>query len=98
MHYDPIKNIFADTVRKFPFLRILFYKTLDLMFLRSWYVRRELRELRKRFGVANIDIYDAGSGFGQYTYFMAAKLNPCNIYSVDVKEDWINDCRDFFNR
>jgi SAM-dependent methyltransferase len=98
MHYDPIKNIFADTIRKFPFLRILFYKTLNIMFLRSWYVRRELRELRKRLGSTNIDIYDAGSGYGQYTYFMATKLNPCNILSVDVKEDWINDSRDFFNR
>jgi SAM-dependent methyltransferase len=98
MHYDPIKNIFANTIRKFPFLRILFYKTLDLMFLRSWYVRRELRELRKHFGSAYIDIYDAGSGFGQYTYFMSKKLNPCSIFSVDVKKDWINDCRDFFNR
>jgi len=68
------------------------------MFLRSWYVRRELREIRKRFGVSNIDIYDAGSGFGQYTYFMATKLKPCNILSVDVKEDWINDCRDFFSQ
>jgi SAM-dependent methyltransferase len=68
------------------------------MFLRSWYVRRELRELRKRFGSANIDIYDAGSGFGQYTYFMSKELNPCTIFSVDVKEDWINDCRDFFNQ
>ena len=98
MHYDPIKNIFANTIRKFPFLRILFYKVLDLMFLRSWHVRRELRELRKIFGITNINIYDAGAGFGQYTYFMATKLNPCNILSVDVKEDWINDCRDFFNQ
>ena len=98
MHYDPIKNIFANTIRKFPFLRILFYKTLDLMFLRSWYVRRELRELRNIFGSANIDIYDAGSGYGQYTYFMSKKLNPCKILSVDVKEDWINDCKNFFKQ
>lgn len=98
MYYDPIKNIFADTIRKFPFLRILFYKILDLMFLRSWYVRRELRELRTKFGHSKIEIFDAGSGFGQYTYFMATKLNPCNIFAVDVKEDWINDCSDFFKR
>ena len=68
------------------------------MFLRSWYVRRELTELRGKFGNANIDIYDAGSGFGQYTYFMANKLKQCKIFSVDVKEDWINDCREFFKQ
>jgi SAM-dependent methyltransferase len=96
MYYDPIKNVFANTIRKFPSLRIFFYKTLDLMFLRSWYVRRELKNIRKQFGELNISIYDAGSGFGQYTYFMAMKLNPCNIFSVDVKEDWINDCRNFY--
>lgn len=68
------------------------------MFLRSWYVRRELKELRTKFGNSKIEIYDAGSGFGQYTYFMSTKLKPCNIISVDVKEDWINDCRNFFNK
>lgn len=96
MYYDPIKNVFAVTIKKFPFLRILFYKLLDIMFLRSWYVRRELKLLRKKFNSEKIDIYDAGSGFGQYTYFMAKKLSPCNIHSVDVKEDWVNDCRQFF--
>jgi SAM-dependent methyltransferase len=98
MYYDPIKNIFANTIRKFPFLRILFYKTLDLMFLRSWYVRRELKDIRQQFGDLDINIYDAGSGFGQYTYFISKKLVPCNIFSVDVKEDWINDCRKFFSQ
>jgi SAM-dependent methyltransferase len=98
MYYDPIKNIFANTIRKFPFLRILFYKFLDLMFLRSWFVRRELKEIRNQFGDKNISIYDAGSGFGQYTYFITIKLIPCTVLSVDVKEDWINDCRNFFSQ
>lgn len=98
MYYDPIKNIFAETIRKLPFLRILFYKILDLMFLRSWYVRRELKELREKFSNTKIDIYDAGSGFGQYTYFMSKKLNPYNIFSVDVKQDWVNDCKNFFKQ
>jgi len=98
MYYDPIKNIFANTIRKFPFLRILFYKVLDLMFLRSWYVRRELKKLRRKFGSSTLEIYDAGSGFGQYTYFMSKKMNPSKIFSVDVKEDWIADCRKFFSK
>jgi SAM-dependent methyltransferase len=68
------------------------------MFLRSWYVRRELRELRNKLGEKNIDIYDAGSGFGQYTYFMANHLTPCDILAVDVKKDWIDDCKDFFSK
>ena len=67
------------------------------MFLRSWYVRRELKKIRNTFGEKKINIYDAGSGYGQYTYFMSKKLQPCEIYSVDVKTDWINDCREFFS-
>jgi len=98
MYYDPIKNIFANTVRKFPFLRILFYKLLDLMFLRSWFVRRELKAIRKKFGSQKIKIYDAGSGYGQYSYFISKNMMPCEIYSVDIKEDWIEDCKKFFSQ
>lgn len=97
MHYDPIKNVFAGIIKKFPSLRIIFYKILNLMFLRSWYVRRELKALRKKFGDDEITIYDAGSGFGQHTYFMAKKLSPCKIYSVDVKVNWIKESKEFFN-
>ncbi len=98
MYYDPIKNIFAKIIKKFSVLRILFYKTLDLMFLRSWYVRRELKKLRKKFGKKEISIYDAGTGYGQYTYFMSKKLKPNNIYAVDIKDDWIKDCKEFFTK
>ena len=98
MQYDPIKDIFASILRKFPFLRVLFYKLLDLMFLRSWYVRRELLRIRNVFGKKEISIYDAGSGYGQYTYFMIKHLKPCTVYSVDIKEKWINDSMEFFNQ
>ena len=98
MYYDPIKNIFANTIRKYPLLRILFYKILDLMFLRSWFVRRELKEIRKKFRDKKIKIYDAGSGYGQYSYFMSKHMMPSQIYSIDVKEDWVKDCKNFFKQ
>lgn len=98
MHYDPIKNIFASLIRKIPLLRIIFYKLLDLFFLRSWYVRRELKNLRLNFGDKIIEVYDAGTGFGQYSYFMSKKLFPANILSVDIKADWINDAKEFFSK
>ena len=98
MLYDPIKNIFASAIKRFPFLTVLFYKTLDAMFLRSWYVRRELKKLRNEFGTKEISIYDAGTGYGQYSYFMATKLQPDSIYAVDIKEEWINNSRTFFSQ
>lgn len=97
MHYDPIKNIFAGWIKRIPFLRVVFYKMLDIMFLRAWYVRRELKKLRMLLGNKEISIYDAGTGYGQYAYFMAQHLKPNNIYAIDVKEEWIRDSREFFS-
>lgn len=98
MYYDPVKNIFAAVIKKLPFLRIIFYKLLDMMFLRSWYVRRELKQIREIFGSRHIEILDAGAGYAQYTYFMAKKLQPNTILAVDVKKDWIRDSQEFFKR
>jgi len=98
MHYDPIKEIFARIIDKSPMLRILFYKILNLMFLRSWYVKRELKELRKVFGNKKIRIYDAGTGYGQYSYFMSKNLQPNDIFAVDIKEEWIKSCKSFFEK
>ncbi len=98
MYYDPIKDIFASIIRKFPYFRIIFYKTLNIMFLRSWHVRRELKNIRTVTDKKELSIYDAGTGYGQYSYFMAKKLQPNNIYAVDVKENWIKDCKAFFKQ
>lgn len=98
MYYDPIKNIFALVIKKIPVLRIIFYKLLDLMFLRSWYVRRELKEIRKIAKARTLNILDAGTGYAQYTYFMTTRLKPCRIHAVDVKKEWINDAASFFKQ
>lgn len=98
MYYDPIKNIFAKLINYHPYLRILFYNILDIMFLRSWYVRREVIKIRKQLGRKKINIYDAGTGYGQYVYFMHKKLQPCSIHAVDVKRSWINDSILFFRK
>jgi len=97
MKYDPIKKIFGDVVRKRPVLRVTFYKLLGLMFLREWHVKRELRQILSD-GDHDIEVYDAGSGFGQYSYFIARHFPRTHIYAVDVKEEQINDCRIFFTR
>ena len=95
MKYDPIKDIFGKTVRHSPVLRIAFYKLLGMMFLREWHVKRQLRRLLKGKGNGT-HVYDAGSGFGQYSYFIAKSFPDVSIYAVDVKEDQIEDCSRFF--
>lgn len=65
------------------------------MFLREWYVKRKLKELKRN---SPQSILDAGCGFGQYSYFIAKKFRDAKITSVDVKEDYIEDCRYFFEK
>lgn len=97
MHYDPVKDIFASFIRRMPFLRKLFYKILDIIFLRSWYARREIRLAVKEIGKNEFSVYDAGTGFGQYSYFIAKKFPHTSIRAIDVKEEYISDCKEFFN-
>ncbi|HTX18824.1 MAG TPA: class I SAM-dependent methyltransferase [Bacteroidota bacterium] len=96
MHYDPIKNVIGNVARSSPLVRRFFYTILGLMFLREWYVKRALRNLlggkKERFSM-----FDAGSGFGQYTYYCAKHFPNADIYAVDVKEEQIADCRTFFS-
>ena len=44
MQYDPIKRRLGHLFNRTPTLRILFYRLLDLLLLRSWHIRRELKE------------------------------------------------------
>lgn len=96
MQYDPIKNIFGNIVNQNPFLRKIFYKILGIMFLREWYVKRKLISLLKKSNKP-LQIYDAGCGFGQYSYFIATHFPDVSIYGIDLKEDQIKACSAFFN-
>jgi SAM-dependent methyltransferase len=95
MHYDPIKRSLGGVFNSTPFLRKLFYFLLDVLLLRSWHIRSELRKIN-RSGVKNI--LDAGSGFGQYSFWMTKKFSQAEILAVDVKEEQVADCNAFFNR
>ncbi len=96
MKYDPVKKVFGDIVSDNSFFRKIFYWLLDLMFLRSWHVRKKVRELYPKGKVMNI--FDARMGFGQYTYFMAKRFPDSDILAIDVKEDQVDDCKRFFSK
>jgi SAM-dependent methyltransferase len=95
MEYDPIKNKLGVFFNMSPALRKLFYNLLDLLLLRTWHIHKELRIWEKT-APAKADILDAGSGFGQYSWYMARKHPNWNIFGVDVKDDQIADCNNFF--
>jgi len=97
MQYDPIKRSLGKVFNKNPFLRKLFYQLLDLLLLRAWHIRKELRK-RKHTAPEVEAILDAGSGFGQYTYRMARWFGSAKIKAVDIKPEQIEDCNQFMRK
>ncbi len=97
MQYDPIKRKLGVFFNTTPFFRKLFYRLLDLLLLRSWHIRKAIRQWEKgRRGPQTI--LDAGSGFGQYDYYLARRHHNWYIQGVDVKKEQIADCNRFFNK
>lgn len=98
--YDPVKDRFATFIRKNRLLRATFYQLLDMFFLRSWYVRKFIRKWYNQASDSStsnpLQILDAGCGFGQYDHFLLKSFKNIVVDAVDVKTDYLNDCRHFF--
>jgi len=97
MQYDPIKRFLGKIFNSTTILRVIFYKLLDILLLRTWHIKKEIRKLKKSFP-EKAEILDAGSGFGQYTYYLSSISPSWKIKGVDVKEEQIADCNQFFTR
>jgi len=97
LKYDPIKKIIGGVVGESVVRRKLFYKLLGLMFLREWHVKRELRSILRN-APRPLRIFDAGTGFGQYSYYCAKRLPSASIYAVDLKAEQVEDCTRFFKK
>lgn len=97
--YDPIKNRFAGFIRHSRLLRTLFYYLLDLFFLRSWHIRRILKnEGEKLDRKGRWRLLDAGCGFGQYDRFILNRFKNVEVLAIDVKEDYLEDCENYFQK
>ncbi|WP_187263475.1 class I SAM-dependent methyltransferase [Pontibacter beigongshangensis] len=96
MQYDPIKRILGDVFNQTPFLRRIFYHLLDLLLLRAWHVHKELSTWAITRRHKQQHILDAGSGFGQYTYYLTSKSSKWSVLAVDVKEEQVSDSNRFF--
>jgi len=97
MQYDPIKRLLGKIFNSTPFLRVLFYKLLNVLLLRTWHIKKELRKIKKSFP-EKAEVLDAGSGFGQYVYYLSSISPLWKIKGVDVKEEQIADCNQFFTK
>jgi SAM-dependent methyltransferase len=97
MQYDPIKKGLGAFFNRSPSLRILFYNLLNLLLLRAWHIKKELKKYKKE-NTGSIRVLDAGIGFGQYTYYMMKLSKSWIITGVDVKTEQIRDCNDFIKK
>lgn len=98
MKYDPIKKSLGVLFNKNTALRQVFYKMLDVLLLRTWHVKRVVKQWAKDNGDKKVNVLDAGSGFGQYSYFLSGVSKSWNIKGVDVKTEQIDDCNSFFKK
>ena len=99
MDYDPIKDRLGDLFTRSPRLNKTFYRLLDTVFLRAWYVQREVRALVETYPAHRpVRVLDAGTGFGQYAYFLLDTFPNVEVVAVDVKADYLATARQFFDQ
>ena len=96
MQYDPVKRQLGSVFNRSPFLRKVFYQLLDLLLLRAWHVHKELRAWARDKRDSAIHIYDAGAGYGQYSYWLSGFSPKWRITAIDVKEEQVADCNGFY--
>ncbi|MFO7924666.1 MAG: class I SAM-dependent methyltransferase [Bacteroidales bacterium] len=94
MDYDPIKKDAGRFFNCCRASRILFFRLLNLLLLRSWHVRREIRGWAKT-APPGAAVLDAGSGFGQYVWFVSKLKGKYRVKGVDVKQEETDLCNRF---
>ncbi len=99
MRYDPVKDRLGRLFGRHPLLQRLFFGLLHLIFLRSWYVRRALRRIFAGWPTEQrVRVLDAGTGFGQYAYYIARRYPQAEVVGVDLKTDYLEQARRFVAR
>jgi 2-polyprenyl-3-methyl-5-hydroxy-6-metoxy-1,4-benzoquinol methylase len=97
MQYEPIKKSLGRFFSGSPFMRKTLYSLLDMLLLRTWHVKKALRNLAPELP-EKASVLDAGSGFGQYTWRMSSRNRNWQIKAVDINSEQIRDCNDFFKK
>ena len=95
MDYDPVKDRLGGFFWKTPTRTKAFYRILDAVFLRSWYVRRALRREIESKGSGPLRVLDAGTGFGQYAYWLVDNFPNVEVTAVDIKDDYLERAQTF---
>jgi len=97
LEYDPVKAKIGWWIRRSTVLRRLFYIALGRLFLREQYVKRELKRIAS-LGIPIRNILDAGSGYGQISWYCAKLFPEADLLGIDVKAEQVEDCNQFFQK
>jgi 2-polyprenyl-3-methyl-5-hydroxy-6-metoxy-1,4-benzoquinol methylase len=97
MDYDPVKDRFGTLVAGSRWRTRQFFRLLHLFFLRAWHVRRALRQA---LGPADSEarVLDAGTGFGQFAWWIVKRWKRMRIHAVDIKPDYIERAEHFLKQ
>ncbi|MDP8239919.1 MAG: class I SAM-dependent methyltransferase [Candidatus Hatepunaea meridiana] len=98
MEYDPIKYNLATLLGRSALLRRLFFIALDVLFLRSWYIRRELRCLKSTINNRQSTILDAGMGFGQYSDRMLRMFKGVKLVGLEIDRKHLYGSEKYFRK
>lgn len=90
MEYDPVKKKFRDIIRKKPWRRKLFFKFMNLVLLRSWYIKRGIHRLPLQKN-DKLNLLDAGSGFGNYTHYLCKYFPNAKVLGLEIEEEHVKD-------
>lgn len=88
MEYEPLKQQLRRWIGRSVLLRKLFYRLQGLLFLREWYVKRMIRHLPLENDTA-LNILDAGTGFGQYTYYCIRHYPAPDVLGIEINPDHV---------
>ena len=97
MQYEPIKRSLGRFFAGSLLMRKILYFLLDLLLLRTWHVKKALRNIAKQFP-GEAAVLDAGSGFGQYTWSMSKMNILWKIKAIDINSEQTDDCNRFFGK
>jgi 2-polyprenyl-3-methyl-5-hydroxy-6-metoxy-1,4-benzoquinol methylase len=85
LEYEPVKERLRKGIQDSAALRKIFYRVLGVVFLREWYVKREIKRIFSKRQMP-LTILDAGCGFGQYSYFCVRHFPHAVVVGLEIHE------------
>jgi len=97
MQHDELRKTLSDVFRNRPHFRSLFYVLIDILIVSFWHIRRGILSFARNH-VGPVHVLDAGTGLGQYVYYLTRNFPSWNIYATDVSANEICECNRYFHR